>query len=145
MHGRRREGASSRTWKSLSNSCSPRLLSKTSSAASALLRRPIKKPVDHCTWHLLLFNGAAPNVLGTSETSALSSIVENENKTVVVALTKAGTDPNLVDRSRVTPLFRAVNSRDQEMVKTLIEVGASMHPPDDIPYNIQPDVLRNRI
>ena len=145
MHGQRREGASSRTWKSLSDSCSLRLLSKTSSTVPALLRRPIKKPVDHYTWHLLLCNGAEPNVLGTSETGALSSTVENEIKTVVIAPTKAGTDPNLIGRSRVTPLFRAVDSRDQEMVKTLIEVGASMHPPDDIPYNIQPDVLRNRI
>ena len=85
--------------------------------------------------NLLLRNGADPNLLETSETSALSSAVENENKKVVTALIKAGADPNLVDRSRLTPLSRAVNTRDQEVVKMLIEAGASIHPPDGIPYS----------
>ena len=85
--------------------------------------------------NLLLRNGADPNLLETSETSALSSAVENENKKVVTALIKAGADPNLVDRSRLTPLSRAVNTRDQEIVKMLIEAGASIHPPDGIPYS----------
>ena len=84
---------------------------------------------------LLLGNGADPNLLGTSETSALSLAVENENKNVVTMLIKAGADPNLVDRSRLIPLSRAVQSRDQETVKVLIEAGASIHPPDSIPYS----------
>ena len=83
---------------------------------------------------LLLRNGADPNLLGISETSALSSAVENQMKEVVITLIKAGADPNLVDRSRLTPLSRAVDRRDKKIVKMLIDAGASIHPPDS-PYS----------
>ena len=85
--------------------------------------------------NLLLRNGADPNLLGASETSALSSAVEKKNKEFAMALIKAGANPNLVDRSRVTPLSRAVNSGEKEIVKVLIDAGASIHPPDDTPYS----------
>ena len=85
--------------------------------------------------NVLLRKGADPNLLETSETSALSSAVENEDKKVVTALIKAGADPNLVDRSRLTPLSRAVSIRDQEIAKMLIEAGASIHPPDGTSYS----------
>lgn len=84
--------------------------------------------------NLLLRNGADPNLLGTSETSALSSAVEKGDKEILSALIKAGADPNLVGSRRLTPLTRAIKSENREIVRMLIDAGASIHPPDSIPY-----------
>ena len=54
---------------------------------------------------------------------------------MVIALLEAGADPNLLEKTFLTPLGRAVQNKDKDIGEILTRAGAAIQRPHPIPYS----------
>ena len=76
---------------------------------------------------LLLRKGANPNVASKEKYTALMSASSNNDKEVVASLLGLGTCIDFQDYTGNTALIYAINAGHKDMVKLLLDAGASLH------------------